>query len=95
MDSPARLTSRQKAVGMLAQLDEIEPDGVDPAMQAALTMATMARPQIMGLLPEDPVELDELLLLGAHWLLNLRSDDAATFGIHAATAAAAVGEPAE
>lgn len=73
------MTSRQKIAAMLGMLDGLEP--ADAQGAAVLLGVTMLRPQVEAMLPEDPAELDRLLLIGANWAVRLRSDDAPRFHV--------------
>ncbi|HUR85658.1 MAG TPA: hypothetical protein VMY78_09955 [Solirubrobacteraceae bacterium] len=69
-------SSVDKLHTVAGELGALEPED---AMQAALlTMLSAFAPALTAQLPDDPDELDELLLAGARWMLNLRSDDAWT-----------------
>jgi hypothetical protein len=89
------MNSRQKVLAMIARAEELDA-GVDPQLQLALTGLAMMRGTLVGLIPEDPAKLDEVLLQGALWALSLRSDDAAPYGVMSLAQAMAAegGEPA-
>jgi hypothetical protein len=69
------MTSTEKVVAALAHLDGLDAVDLDPQASALVLALTMLRPQVIRMLPEDPAELDALLLKGAAWALALRSDD--------------------
>jgi hypothetical protein len=75
VDDTPRMTSIEKVRAVAARIDELEPDNAQAT--AAVLAMTALRPQALALLPDDPAELDELLVKGALWALSLRSDDAA------------------
>jgi hypothetical protein len=60
----------------LAQLADAKSD--DAGSQFALSSLVAILPTLrrLGFIPNDPAELDHLLLVGARWALGLRSDDA-------------------
>jgi hypothetical protein len=60
----------------LAQLADAKSD--DAGSQFALSSLVALLPTLrrLGFIPNDPAELDQLLLIGARWALGLRSDDA-------------------
>lgn len=68
------VSSTNKLSRVLVQLGEYVPD--DPLQAAMLALLGGVSPMLVGLLPTDPSELDELLLAGAKWMLSMRSDDA-------------------
>lgn len=65
------LTSVQKVHALAGQLGGLELDGPMAALSPVLTIAA---PQLLGMLPEDPVELDGLLERLGGLILELRSD---------------------
>ncbi len=70
---PVQSSTAKLAQAML-ELQHIEPDG---PLTATLLLAFNAMgPMLENLLPDDPAELDEMLLTVATWLLGMRSDDA-------------------
>jgi hypothetical protein len=75
MDHPDLMTSTEKVIAALAHLDGLDAAELDPQASALVLALTMLRPQVIRMLPEDPAELDALLLKGSAWALALRSDD--------------------
>lgn len=67
-------TSVEKLRDGLASLQAMEPE--DPGHAAQLAMIGGALPFLAPLFPDDPAELDVILLAAAKWALSLRSDDA-------------------
>jgi hypothetical protein len=67
-------SSVEKLQAIGAELVDVEPD--DPMQAALLSMLAGMAPMLTGLLPDDPAELDDLLLVGSRWMLAMRSDDA-------------------
>jgi hypothetical protein len=74
-----RMTSLEKVRAALAMLDDVDAAAVPPETQAILLAVTLARGKILASLPDDPAQLDQLLLYGAAWAVKLRSDDAEPF----------------
>lgn len=70
---PVQSSTAKLAQAML-ELQHIEPDG--PLTGALLLAFNAMGPMLAGLLPDDPAELDDMLLTVATWLLGMRSDDA-------------------
>jgi len=71
-------TSTEKIAEALASAGEVVP--TDEKTGRLQQMFKMLVPMVsrLGVIPEDPAELDELLLNGARLALALRSDDAET-----------------
>lgn len=68
-------TSLAKVHALVARVGEIEVTGGVNAM--LLGAFTMALPQLLSQLPEDPRELDELIDRGREFLATLQSDPGA------------------
>jgi hypothetical protein len=69
------MNSVEKLRALLGDLAAAKPESEDEARQ--LAMLGSIAPFALGHLPDNPVDLDELLLKGAVWALRLRSDGAA------------------
>lgn len=78
------VTSVEKVLAALQLAGEFEPEPGDATSQLAAMMLTVAGPMLPRVLPEDPEELDALLLKGAMWAIGLRSDTAPALAITAA-----------
>jgi hypothetical protein len=87
MDDPGTRLSTDKVRGEIARAQQLDV-GDDPSLGAMTGMLAMFEPQLLALLPDDPEQLDALLLRGAEWALSLRSDTAERFAV-----LSAYGEP--
>ena len=69
------MLSTQKVQAAIDAVEQLADNSdAAPAVRMAASVLTLARGQLDRLIPEDPVELDELLTKGSEWLLQLRSD---------------------
>lgn len=68
-------TSVEKVRLALAELAQVEPD--NPLQAAMLSAIGTFAPMLELALPDDPEQLDAVLLAGAKWALCMRSDTAA------------------
>jgi hypothetical protein len=68
------VTSIEKLHAMTLAASAKTPESEDQAR--ALSLFQMVAPFVAGMMPDDPAELDALLLNGARWALALRSDGA-------------------
>ncbi|MFL5901237.1 MAG: hypothetical protein ACJ75S_08580 [Solirubrobacterales bacterium] len=69
-------TSKDKIGEALAVATELAPTDQRTARLQQAMSVMMPMVQRLGVVPEDPAELDELLLKGARLALAMRSDDA-------------------
>lgn len=72
--TPAPRTSRQKIDGLIDVIPTIEAE--DESTARALQVAPLILPHVVGMLPQEPGRLDEVLLSLARHALLARSDDA-------------------
>jgi hypothetical protein len=75
LEAPPR-SSVEKLEAGLAQLASAQADDQGSAFALSSLRAILPTLRMLGFVPDDPVELDHLLLIGARWALGLRSDDA-------------------
>jgi hypothetical protein len=69
------MTSVEKVRHALDRAEAVAgKEGADVTLQIAAAGLSMFRGTIEKMIPEDPVELDDLLERGANWMLELRSD---------------------
>jgi hypothetical protein len=68
-------TSVEKVHQLIAELHQLDASQLDSQTQMALSAILLLRGQLVGLVPDDPDQLDALLLRGAMWALSMRSDD--------------------
>lgn len=76
MTAPPVRSSVEKLDEQLQRLTAAR--GEDAAQKMLLNTMRACMPALrkMGYIPDDPVELDVVLLAGARWMLLMRSDDA-------------------
>jgi hypothetical protein len=69
-------TSTQKIEDVLEEMRTVSPDGEESARLQQLLGMVLPMVRRLGVIPDDPGELDEMLLKGAAVALRLRSDGA-------------------
>jgi len=67
--------SPEKVQGLLAELEQA-PVSEDPAIEGMRGVLALARGYLPHFMPQDPDQLDQLLLWLARTALDCRSDDA-------------------
>lgn len=76
-EPPAPRSSAQKIEDVLEQLRSTPPDSEQSARMLQVLGMVLPMVRRIGAIPDDPAELDEMLLKGATVALRLRSDWAA------------------
>jgi hypothetical protein len=76
------MLSTEKARDALDKAEAVaDREDAPPRARMAASILTLGRGHLEALIPENPDELDDILVKGAGWLLSLRSDGASLLGL--------------